>query len=70
MAILTREERQAVLIQAAGSPEAWNAYLSAGAALHDLARSVPGSLGRDVADVYKEMTARLEAALAVKGDQP
>lgn len=57
---------RAILIEAAGGPAVYAAYVAAGEALHGLAKLVPGSLGMDVADVYKAMTSTLEAALRLQ----
>lgn len=59
----TREERQATLIEAAGSLDNFAAYIAAGAALHTLASRYPEFLGMNIADAYKEVTIRLDRAL-------
>lgn len=60
---MTSEERRATLIAAVGGPEAYAAYVEASEALRRLAKHVPGSLGMDIADIYKGVTSTLSAAL-------
>lgn len=64
MGALTPEERQEALFSVVGGPEGWAAYVAAGEALHAFARLIPGTLGLNVADIYKETGVRLQQALA------
>lgn len=66
---MTREERQAVLIEAAGGPEAFRAYTEAQAALRRFAAFVPRSLGLDLGDIYKGATLRLAEALLAENER-
>ncbi len=66
---MTREERQAVLIGASGGLEVFAAYIAANAALRVLSGYFPHMLGWDIADVYKDMTQRLDDALGAEEER-
>jgi hypothetical protein len=61
------DERFRRVVEAAGGWEKYDAYNAAAVALHNLAKLYPEALGLDLADFFKTMTARLQAAADNKG---